>query len=279
MASPAIAVSSGTSRATSAAVRGFRVSDLTFTGELTLDGHAHERPCLAVLLEGGVDKAFAGRRLQVAGGGAVTMPAQAWHVDRFPAAGARILVVEPDSGSDVLTPCAPLVRDVHLLGPGLGLQAWRLAGELAARDQVSHLAIEAGALELYAGAARIAVPANGRRPSPAWLREVEERLRDTPPGQITIAGLAADVGVHPIHLARVFRRHHGAPPAAYLRRLRLDWAAAELTRSDTPLSVVATEAGFADQAHFTRAFKAATGVTPGRYRHAYAGDALSTSAK
>jgi AraC-like DNA-binding protein len=31
---------------------------------------------------------------------------------------------------------------------------------------------------------------------------------------------------------------------------------------------VASEAGFADQAHFTRAFKAATGLTPGRYRQA-----------
>jgi AraC family transcriptional regulator len=268
VAAPAIAVSAGTSRASSAVVRGFRVSDLTFTGDLRLEGHAHERSCLAVLLEGGVDKAFGGRRLVVASGGAVTMPAHAWHVDRFSPAGARILVIEPDSGSEVLAPCARLVRDVHLVGAGLGSQAWRLAGELAAHDQVSHLAIEAGALELYAGAARIARPVNGTRRPPAWLREVEERLRDIPPGQVTIAGLARDVGVHPIHLARVFRRYHGAAPAAYVRRLRLDWAARELIRSDTPLSVVASEAGFADQAHFTRAFKAATGLTPGRYRQA-----------
>ena len=69
MAAPAIAVSAGTSQACSAVVRGFRVSDLTFTGDLTLEGHAHEWSCLAVLLEGGVDKAFVRRRLVVAAAG------------------------------------------------------------------------------------------------------------------------------------------------------------------------------------------------------------------
>ena len=40
---------------------------------------------------------------------------------------------------------------------------------------------------------------------------------------------------------------------------------AERMRAATPLADVALAAGFADQAHFTRMFRSAYGVTPGRY--------------
>jgi AraC-like DNA-binding protein len=55
---------------------------------------------------------------------------------------------------------------------------------------------------------------------------------------------------------------------SYVRRLRLDWAARELVRSETSLAGVALEAGFADQSHFTRFFKRHTGLTPQAYRRA-----------
>jgi AraC-like DNA-binding protein len=45
---------------------------------------------------------------------------------------------------------------------------------------------------------------------------------------------------------------------------RLDGARA-WWREARPLAETALAAGFADQAHFTRAFKAAFGMTPGRY--------------
>ncbi len=45
---------------------------------------------------------------------------------------------------------------------------------------------------------------------------------------------------------------------------RLDFARSRL-RGGTPLADLALAAGFADQAHFTRMFKSAYGMTPGRY--------------
>jgi AraC family transcriptional regulator len=53
---------------------------------------------------------------------------------------------------------------------------------------------------------------------------------------------------------------------SYVRRLRLDWAAGELVRSDRSLAALAVAAGFADQSHFTRFFKRHTGFTPNTYR-------------
>jgi AraC family transcriptional regulator len=53
---------------------------------------------------------------------------------------------------------------------------------------------------------------------------------------------------------------------SYVRRLRLEWAAKELGRTDSSLAAIALAAGFADQSHFTRAFKYQVGITPSVYR-------------
>jgi AraC family transcriptional regulator len=81
-----------------------------------------------------------------------------------------------------------------------------------------------------------------------------------------MAEVAAAAGVHPVHLARVFRKQFGMTVGEYQRRLRLAWAGKELLRGDTDLATLALEAGFADQSHFTRAFRWMTGMTPGELR-------------
>jgi AraC-like DNA-binding protein len=53
---------------------------------------------------------------------------------------------------------------------------------------------------------------------------------------------------------------------------RLDFARNEL-RGGRPLAELALTAGFADQAHLTRMFRSAYGVTPGRYARLHAAGA------
>ncbi len=76
--------------------------------------------------------------------------------------------------------------------------------------------------------------------------------------------LEAVTGLGRYDLARQFRIRFGTSPYRYLLLRRLD-AARERMSQDT-LAGVAAEAGFADQAHFTRRFKSAVGLTPARYR-------------
>ena len=71
-------------------------------------------------------------------------------------------------------------------------------------------------------------------------------------------------------LARQFRILLGTSPHRYLLMRRLDLAR-ERIHGGRPLAEVACDAGFADQAHFTRAFKSAFGLTPARYRALRAG--------
>jgi len=79
------------------------------------------------------------------------------------------------------------------------------------------------------------------------------------------AELEVVTGLSRYGLARQFRRAYGPSPYRYLLMRRLDRARAAL-RGDQGLADLAAELGFADQAHFSRVFKAAFGVSPARHR-------------
>jgi AraC family transcriptional regulator len=100
-----------------------------------------------------------------------------------------------------------------------------------------------------------------------WLRSARDLLLERVPDVTgSLTEVAAAVGVHPAHLARCFRREYGQTVGEYARTLRLEWAAEQLALDDAPLAEIALRAGFADQSHFTRAFRQHVGVPPGRYR-------------
>jgi AraC-like DNA-binding protein len=93
-------------------------------------------------------------------------------------------------------------------------------------------------------------------------------------GQITVERLADATGLGRRQLERRFLAVVGVPPKTACRVLRFQGALARLTGSPhTPLSRVALEAGYHDQAHFTREFRALAGVSPGSYRRGLAADA------
>jgi AraC-like DNA-binding protein len=77
--------------------------------------------------------------------------------------------------------------------------------------------------------------------------------------------LEAVTGLTRYDLARQFRVMCGTSPYRYLLRRRLDFAREQIAQR-RPLSAVAVDAGFADQAHFSRMFKATFGLTPVQYR-------------
>jgi AraC-like DNA-binding protein len=77
--------------------------------------------------------------------------------------------------------------------------------------------------------------------------------------------LESITGLTRYDLSRQFRIMFGTSPYRYLLMRRLEFARERILR-ERPLVEAACDAGFADQAHFTRAFKSAFGLTPARYR-------------
>jgi AraC family transcriptional regulator len=248
------AIATGTSRVRTAHAGAFDVSDIEFSAGCRLSWHEHPRACLAVVVDGVVRKRFARAGTELAYGGVIAMPPGERHEDEFGREGARLIVVEADDG----VPTISWFRDWNAT-----LLAFRVASELAAPDPFVPLALEGLALELTAAVAR----APTRVRVQPWLEHVRDALREWPTA--TATELAAEVGVHPSHLARSFRAAYGESVGGCARRLRLEWAAEKLARTDEPIASVAADAGFVDQSHFTRAFKCRFGLTPARYRSAH----------
>lgn len=103
-----------------------------------------------------------------------------------------------------------------------------------------------------------------RAPSPRCVALALEYLRENFAGNVSLAELAALVDVDRFHLLRAFRRCLGLPPHLYQTQLRLRHAR-RLMLAGEPPAMAAVAAGFADQSHLIRKFKAAYGVTPGQY--------------
>ncbi|HKG95125.1 MAG TPA: AraC family transcriptional regulator [Gemmatimonadaceae bacterium] len=272
MPRPSEPVTTGGRQLSGIVVDGFRVSEFLLPPLLELPPHYHETACLSVLLDGSVEEAVGPRTLTYARASLFVKPAGERHSNRIGRVGARALAVEPSAARAATLDLSadPLGRVLHSQDPRAAALASAIARELREPDAVSPIAIEGLALELVALAARAVRP--GARPRhsggapPAWLAAARELLHDRFTTTLRLADVAAAAGVHPAHLSRAFRAHHGASVGEYLRRLRLDWAAARLATSRDSLSAVALGAGFADQSHFTRAFKRYAGVTPERYR-------------
>jgi AraC family transcriptional regulator len=143
--------------------------------------------------------------------------------------------------------------------------ATRLYRELQEPDPLSSLVIEGLVLEILAQGAREARRSSGSAP-PRWLRQVTDLIHMRFHEPLTLVELAQAASVHPAHLARVFRRSFACSIGAYVRRLRVDHAARELSRTEVPLTEIALACGFFDQSHFSTVFKRHTGLSPAEYR-------------
>jgi AraC-like DNA-binding protein len=105
--------------------------------------------------------------------------------------------------------------------------------------------------------------AEGPTPRPEVARSW--RLLTDHAGRIEVADLARDTGWSRRHLGERFREQIGLPPKTVARVLRFQHALRLLTGPPRPWASIAIEAGYYDQAHFNRDFKALAGCPPRAY--------------
>ena len=97
------------------------------------------------------------------------------------------------------------------------------------------------------------------------LERAAEYIRDNCTHLLKLEDICAAAQLSPSYLIRAFKQHFGMTPHAFLVNRRIQFAQDQL-RSGKLIADVALEAGFADQAHFQRAFKQHLAATPGQYR-------------
>src|ERR1700751_778148 len=102
--------------------------------------------------------------------------------------------------------------------------------------------------------------------APWQKRRAAELLAEHLDGSLRLATLASECGLSVSHFAKSFRQSFRTSPHRYLILQRIERAKGLLARSECPLSEVALQTGFADQAAFSRTFGHVVGNPPGQWR-------------
>jgi AraC-like DNA-binding protein len=97
------------------------------------------------------------------------------------------------------------------------------------------------------------------------LREIRGYLHDHFRERITLDELGQVSGLNKFYLVHLFKLAYQVPPHTYQTLLRVNFAKQELGKQRA-IADVALEAGFYDQSHFSKVFKAHVGATPEQYQ-------------
>ena len=151
-------------------------------------------------------------------------------------------------------------------------RAARLAEQMADEIRASHFS--RSALDAVLGDLIAAVFAPDAAMAPAMrggltagqIARVDRLMRDELHRPLPVAEMAGRIGLSESWFAHAWAQSRGEPPHRSLHRLRIERAKLLLEAGGQSLASIAIDAGFADQAHFTRSFRKQTGATPGLWR-------------
>ena len=229
--------------------------------------HQHELAYVTVVLRGDYLEGDRGRLDELRPLTAVFNPAGIEHSTVIGPAGASFFTIEL---------CEANLRHLGVSLPrsttfdrGVGAMLWPGLHLYSAfkTETADPLVLDAYVLELLGAIAGFEVR---DKAAPSWFGRVKERLHEGFREPLRMSDLAREAGVHPVHLARVFRKMERRTPGEYQQRLQVRSACDLLRDPEWTLAMIAAECGFADQSHFTRIFRRMTGTTPARFRQAVA---------
>jgi AraC family transcriptional regulator len=227
--------------------------------------HRHDEASFCLVLSGHYLDRIRGEETEHRGGHLLFCPPFETHAQVFSKLGALKLLMRPTPealdhlAARMALDGAPFVRSPRLAGIGV-----QLAAELRSSDGSSGIIIEGLIGEMLGLLGRSASGPRGV-PDPR-TRAAHEFVVEHACAGLSVGEVAAAVGGDPLRLSLDFRRAYGMTIGQHARKVRLTRAMETLALGAASLSEVAGEAGFYDQAHFTRAFKAAFGMAPGRFR-------------
>ncbi len=235
------------------------------SGRIDTRPHSHSTPNILIPLQEGywseADGFDAHNPMQL-----IYTPAGIMHRDSMARLGGRYLAIS--LRNDIAAESLESVRHpVAVERPNALRIAWAIAASNLSGD-LSELFAEEACLNIIA---EIKAQQQLRmRPRPRWLRHVIELCHGSLRPLPRIGEIAARIGVHPVHVTRVFRSAYGVPLSKYLASIRAERAAAALRAGTLSVAEIAAATGYSDQSHLCRSFKSLMRMAPTEYRAIFA---------
>ncbi|MGZ4778335.1 MAG: AraC family transcriptional regulator [Thermoanaerobaculia bacterium] len=243
---------------------GLSVEEVLMPEGLVVPEHLHDGAQIYFVLEGTYVETLGGRPNLLRPGAAWFRPPRERHENAVVGDEAAMTLIVTFDGSrfaSVERRCSAARRLQSLLLDDVRREIVR---EMHRADPLTVMALEGWALLLLSHTARL-IGAD-ENATPEWLGDAVQYIERAYAGHLSLASVAAHVGVHPATLAAAFRRFHGTSVGQFIRDLRLRRARTALVESRRPIKEIAVDAGFYDQAHFGRLFKQKFGVSPAALR-------------
>lgn len=214
--------------------------------------HYHETSTICIAVGGSSEDKFSSRTVSLARGSIVFRPAGELHSHSYGAIGFSAVALQvpesvlrrfterdtaiakfsPGEGDrQLVTTALMMCADLHFSG-----NQWDKTGE--------DLLAEVLGGKTGAGSRR-------RDTYPNCVRVAMEFIENNYGEPCTYSDVARAAGVHPTHLARLFRQSSDTSIGQYRKRVRLRRAIEHLTRPYTTLADTAQDCGFYDCAHLT----------------------------
>jgi len=243
------------------------VTATTYPPRLRLTPHAHTAAFLLFVRNGGFIERHGQRSDYCERFTCIYRPAYDEHSNEFDDEGAVLTAI------DVSPAWLARLREAGFAGerfqfrsPLVDQFGDRLEAELVAPDSMSEMIIESLVTDVVVFASRLSKKSGGSKACADRARRLIEEELASP---LSLSGIAAAVGVHPVHLARQFRASQGCTVGEYIRRVRVGFARRELAMTDKAITDIAFDAGFCDHSQLTKTFKRITGQTPTAFRARY----------
>lgn len=248
---------------------GFRFTEKAYPNRLQIPKHSHELSHFCFVLSGNYQEQIERKTDERTPTALVYYPPDVSHAEKHNSNGTHFLVeIDGKNLERVKDYGAKLNEPISMANNESLWIAARMYREFSTRDAFSALALESLTTELLIFASRQTLKTNERK-RPLWLEKTIEILRENSAEPFNLTDLAEFVGVHPTHLARVFRQFEHCTISDYIRKVRIENARQKIISSDESLVEIALNTGFADQTHFTRSFKNVVGLTPKEFRNIF----------
>jgi len=243
---------------------GITITETEYTHDW-VDWHYHENAYFTFLLRGKLIEGTKKEKNICAEGALLYHNCQEAHYNIKPAGCSRGFHVEVTGEWQKHLGLNAGIEGNYCINSPLVIKKFKnIYSEFSRNNDDTGFAIEEELLDIFGMLQNSASGSSSQKP--AWVGYLDNILKQRFNQKLSLKSLSEELDVHPVHLSRDFRKHFNSTLSGHIRKLKLQHALKLISSGGSSFTEIAHECGFADQSHFLRWFKLATGLSPKAYR-------------